>query len=303
MISSARLVPAGRRPGRPVGADSVETRARILRAAREVISERGYEAANFQAIAERAGLSRPTMHYYFHTKEQVYETLLHEAHSVVADCIAEASREGTLLKQLSAFIVAAHRADLGDRSMARFIVASHLECERHPQLRHCGSPVVTAMRAFYASTVVAAIERRELPAETDVTMVVELLVAMVWGVGFYVGFVDSGDNMTLIAKQLQRLFARGLLDGPASRRSLTIDPHAPAAIAADEFARTWPGLALIIDVPAGQSFIAAHGAQPLVVSGDFTGERVRSAFYRAYRVESFVEGIGRYDTLDSVAWP
>jgi AcrR family transcriptional regulator len=33
------------------------------RAAREVINERGYEAANFQAIASRAGLSRPTMHY------------------------------------------------------------------------------------------------------------------------------------------------------------------------------------------------------------------------------------------------
>ena len=40
-----------------------------------------------------------------------------------------------------------------------------------------------------------------------------------------------------------------------------------------------------------------------VVRGDFTGERVRSALYRAYRVESFVEGIGRDDTLDAVAWP
>jgi hypothetical protein len=40
-----------------------------------------------------------------------------------------------------------------------------------------------------------------------------------------------------------------------------------------------------------------------VVSGAFTGERVRSALYRAYRVESTVEGLGRYDTLDAVAWP
>lgn len=243
------------------------------------------------------------MHYYFHTREQIYDTLLREAHSVVADCVAEASRENTLLKQLSAFIAAAHRAELGDRSMARFIVASHLECERHPQLRDSGSPVVSAMRAFYASTVAAAIERRELPAETDVTMVVELLVAMVWGIGFYAGFVDSGDSMRMIAKQLHRLFACGLLDGPASSRSMTIDQHASVAIATDEFARTWPGLALIIDVPAGQSFIAVDGALPVVISGDFTGERVRSALYRAYRVESFVEGIGRYDTLDAVAWP
>ena len=41
---------------------------------------------------------------------------------------------------------------------------------------------------------------------------------------------------------------------------------------------------------------------PSVVRGAHR-ERVRSALYRAYRVESFVEGIGRDDTLDAVAWP
>ena len=126
---------------------------------------------------------------------------------------------------------------------------------------------------------------------------------MVWGIGFYAGFVDVENNMTAIAKQLHRLLGHGLLDGPASCRSLTIDPHAPAAVAADGFARTWPGLALIIDVPAGQSFITTNGEQPVVVSGEFTGERVQSALYRAYRVESSVEGVGRCDTLDAVAWP
>jgi hypothetical protein len=40
-----------------------------------------------------------------------------------------------------------------------------------------------------------------------------------------------------------------------------------------------------------------------VVSGDFTGERVRSALRRAFSVESLVEGIGRYDTLDAAARP
>jgi len=77
-----------------VGADSAETRARILRAAREVITERGYEAANFQAIASRAGLSRPTMHYYFHTREDIHECLVAEAYSIVADCIAQAKTRG-----------------------------------------------------------------------------------------------------------------------------------------------------------------------------------------------------------------
>ena len=115
-----------------MGSDSAETRARILRAARAVINERGYEAAKFQAIAQRAGFSRPTMHYYFHTKEQVYDSLQQEAYSIVSDCIAQARRENTLLKQLAKFVTAAQRMDLADGSMMRFIIASRLELHRNP---------------------------------------------------------------------------------------------------------------------------------------------------------------------------
>jgi len=105
----AEPVSGGRGRGRPIGADSAETRARILRAAREVINERGYEAANFQAIASRAGLSRPTMHYYFHTREEIYDCLIAEAYSIVADCIAQAKSQDTLLNKLSTFVTAADR--------------------------------------------------------------------------------------------------------------------------------------------------------------------------------------------------
>ena len=118
-----------------MGADSAETRARILRAAREVINERGYEAANFQAIASRAGLSRPTMHYYFHTREEIYDRLVAEAYSIVADCIARAKREDTLLDQLSAFVTAAYRSGLVDSSMMRFTMMARLEFHRSPSLR------------------------------------------------------------------------------------------------------------------------------------------------------------------------
>src|SRR5689334_21639582 len=130
----------GRGRGRPVGSDSAETRASILRAARAVINERGYEAATFQAIAQRAGFSRPTMHYYFHTKEQIYESLQQEAYTIVADCVAQARRQNTLLKQLATFVSAARRMDVADGSMMRFIIASRWELHRNPALRLSSSP-------------------------------------------------------------------------------------------------------------------------------------------------------------------
>lgn len=301
MTSSVRPRVAGR--GRPVGADSAETRARILRAACEIINERGYEAATFQAIAHRAGLSRPTMHYYFHTREQMYECLVIEAFSLIADSIEQASREDTLLRQLSTFLTASRHLEFADRSLMRFIITCRLDVHRNPGLLTSASAAVSAVRRFYESIVDGAIKRHEILDDTDPAAVANMLLAVFWGMGFYAGFLDNSNNVKGVAKQLYGLFVHGLLDLPKSEHSLLIDPNAPVSDAVDGFAGIWPGLTLVIDVPAGQQFIAANAAQTVQVRGDFTRERVRSLLYRAYGVESLVEGIGRYDTLDAAAVP
>jgi AcrR family transcriptional regulator len=211
LVQSSAWPRAVRRgPGRPVGADSAATRARILRAAREVINERGYQAATFQAIAARAGLSRPAMHYYFHTREQIYENLVQEAYSIVTDCIAQARREDSLLKQLSTFVAAAQRLDLADGSMMRFIITSRLEFHRHPNVG-AANPTAAAVHGFYTSMVDEAIQRREIPDDADAAAMVNLLFAMFWGMGFYASFLDEAGNIAAIAKQLHQLFVHGLL--------------------------------------------------------------------------------------------
>ena len=221
MGSDAGPLSSGRGRGRPTGADSAETRARILRAAREVINERGYAAANFQAIASRAGLSRPTMHYYFHTREQIYERLVAETYSIVADCIALAKCENTLLNQLSALMTAGYRSGLADRSMIRFTVMARLEAHRCPSLRENPGPVVDAVQGFYASVVDDAIARGEIPADTDAAAVVSMLLAMLLGMGFHAGFIAGQDDMTVIAKQLHWMMTHGLLDQQRSGRAFT----------------------------------------------------------------------------------
>jgi AcrR family transcriptional regulator len=148
-----------------------------------VIDERGYEAANFQAIASRAGLSRPTMHYYFRTREEIYDCLVAETYSIVADCIAQAKLEDTLLNQLSAFVTAAYRSGLADRSMIRFTVMARLESHRRASLRETG-PVADAVHGFYASIVDDAIARGEIPADTDASAVARMLLGDVPRNGF-----------------------------------------------------------------------------------------------------------------------
>ena len=60
------------------GATRIQRRNReaILDAALEVFSAQGFRGATLDQIAERAGLSKPNMLYYFASKEAIHEALL-----------------------------------------------------------------------------------------------------------------------------------------------------------------------------------------------------------------------------------
>lgn len=200
--------PSRRRRGRPVGSDSAETRNRILQAARQVIIERGYQAATFQAIALTAELSRPTLHYYFANREEIYQTLVAEARSVISESIVRAQRQETLVAQLSALVAAITEADRRDRSTVAFLVSARLEASRNPELRDDGS---ADLRVFLKKLITDAAARGELHSGTDPEAVVDMVQSMLWGIGVYSGFVDDAADMQLITRQLIRLFSHGLL--------------------------------------------------------------------------------------------
>src|SRR6202012_3857979 len=131
--------PASRGPGRPPAAKAAETRKRILRAAREGFSERGYDAATFQAIAVRADLTRPAINHYFANKRVLYWQVLDETNSaVVAASVQRARGETTLTRQVSAFIEGAIDAEIENRTAAAFFIPATLESQRHPGLRRPG---------------------------------------------------------------------------------------------------------------------------------------------------------------------
>ncbi|MEV7074963.1 TetR family transcriptional regulator [Streptomyces sp. NPDC093990] len=70
-----------RKRGRPrrTESDGAGTRDRILLAAREEFSERGYEKTSVRGIAKAAGVDSALVHHYFGTKEQVFEAAVEVA--------------------------------------------------------------------------------------------------------------------------------------------------------------------------------------------------------------------------------
>jgi TetR/AcrR family transcriptional regulator, repressor for uid operon len=207
--------PASRGPGRPPAAKAAETRKRILRAAREVFSERGYDAATFQAIAIRADLTRPAINHYFSNKRALYREVAKETNAVVvAASIQRAQRETTLTGRLIAFIDAATQADIENRTAAAFLITVALESQRHPELSHEEADSVRTTREFLSRAVDDAINRGELASDTDASALTEALIAVLLGVGFYLGFVANRHEIDTVTRQVHQLLAGSLARRP-----------------------------------------------------------------------------------------
>lgn len=175
-------------------------------AAREVFSERGYDAATFQEIALRADLTRPAINHYFSNKRVLYREVVDETTELIVRAgIARAQQETTLVGRVSAFLAAAFEADAENRAAARFLVTSVLESQRHPDLNHGENDSLRHTRAFLMGATAEAIERGELTTDTDAESLTEMLLAVLCGVAFYSGFVGSAHEMAAIINQLGRL--------------------------------------------------------------------------------------------------
>jgi TetR/AcrR family transcriptional repressor of uid operon len=202
---------ASRRPGRPPAGKADDTRKRILHAARQVFSERGYEGATFQAIAVRADLTRPAINHYFSSKRVLYREVVNQTNKlVVMASIERAERETTLMGRLTAFISAAVLANSENPSASAFLVTNVLESQRHPELNTTENDAVRISREFLMRVVNDAIGRGEIAADIDASALVETLLVVLCGVGFYAGYVQNYEEMLAVSDVLRQLLEGAL---------------------------------------------------------------------------------------------
>jgi TetR/AcrR family transcriptional repressor of uid operon len=182
-----------------------------MQAARLVFSERGYDGATFQAIAARADLTRPAINHYFSTKRLLYREVLEQTNDVVIRAaIREAQRETTLTGRLTAFISAAVRANSDNPAVSAFLITAVLESQRHPELSLTENDSVRIGREFLTWAVREAIEHREVAADIDAPALVETLVVVLCGVGFYAGYVRSYEELLAVTDVLRQLLEGAL---------------------------------------------------------------------------------------------
>ena len=85
----------------------IESRKRIIDAAMEVFSAKGYATANIREIAKSAGISVGGVYLYFKNKEELYKNLISEERKDLSSMIGMTSGHArTASEALSAFIKA-----------------------------------------------------------------------------------------------------------------------------------------------------------------------------------------------------
>jgi AcrR family transcriptional regulator len=179
------------RPGRPRSAAADES---IRRATIEVFAEAGFEGLRVEAVAERAGVAKSTLYRRFPSKID----LVRHALGSVADelpCALSDSLADDLVALLQRL-----RDKFASDPMGRAVPALIEASARHPELREVQRTAVAERRRAGMERLAAAVEHGELPAATDI----ELLMDQLSGAVFYRSFVTGAD---LSDATLRRLVA------------------------------------------------------------------------------------------------
>src|SRR5579864_7254509 len=84
--TAAVAAPAGDHvPNIPRSRKGVQTRARLLDAAKQIFEEKGFLEARISDIAERARLSHGAFYHYFDSKEQIFREVAERLDAILSE--------------------------------------------------------------------------------------------------------------------------------------------------------------------------------------------------------------------------
>lgn len=107
--------------------------------------------------------------------------------------------------RVGAFLHAATAVDSRDRSFARFMASCLLDATRNPDLGDGARHSLDQVRQFIRSTLEDGVAAGEIRPDLDVAATTEMLVAAMWGMGLYAGFIGTHDQLEDVVEQFRRL--------------------------------------------------------------------------------------------------
>lgn len=196
------------------GGRAARVRTSVLRAAAELLSEVGYDNLTVDDVATRAGVHKTTVYRRWPTKA-VLATDAVEEHSAEAVPVPDTGSLLTDLQALARSVVANISSESGKRRATSMIVAAS-----------SSDDLATGLHEFWnhrirttAGIIERAIERGEVPAETDANLMIETVIGPLW-----IRLILTAEPLTdAIADQVAALVAAGLTRHESSPAGTGVD--------------------------------------------------------------------------------
>lgn len=161
--------------GRPVGADSEETRRRIITAAMRCVAEIGYSQATIREIARAADMTSGSLYHYFPNKSELLQATGEEIEEIVAPRLrAAAAQHDDVNDRIDAVLDESTRLARDYPYLTGFLRALRAASTAK-------SPGSQALHEVVFEIVDDVRHRRMLSAETDTRSTVEAVCALARG--------------------------------------------------------------------------------------------------------------------------
>ena len=115
---------------------SDDSRRRILDAATHLFAHRGYGSTSVREVVERAGVTKPTLYYWFENKESLYLQCIRAQFAELAVLVSDAvTSKAPLRERLLRFVHAFVDKGLNNVDGVRLaVIATHPSFERRPEV-------------------------------------------------------------------------------------------------------------------------------------------------------------------------
>lgn len=106
--------------------DDPTTEQKILAAAEELFLEKGYALASTVEIAKRAGCNQALVHYYFRTKDKLFEAIFAQKVRQFVEGLTKLDNEGLTFEEALARIAESHFDILASQPRLPFLIFNEL---------------------------------------------------------------------------------------------------------------------------------------------------------------------------------
>ena len=119
--------------GRPAGANSEQTKAKILDAARLEFADNGYDGASITSIAGNVGIAPSAIYHYFQSKEKLYTEVFKQTSTAIWDSVTPAEEARTLLEAMANLLENSRKIATDLPSFSDFLASLPIEARMHPE--------------------------------------------------------------------------------------------------------------------------------------------------------------------------